>query len=342
MSSAPFQSTTIPRKRHYDSEEFMTTDTEPSPVTPPKLRRILAKYPDQNSISGLPPGSTELSSSKSSSHSHPALDSIDLLRNRNISFRILRENVLQRDEIARMDGKSLIIDDIYDMNGNINLLAWPLTIKISEVPPKIQIAKALVVPTRILRSQRPSSSPASSKHPTPTSTPAPTSAPTVSHVYSLPPPPLALPVAIPPSTSSTRKVKAKSKPKPSASAIPTSVTIIKTEPTVVQIQPYKKLPCRGDTIQMRIAKLQADPWSDPLKLTAKSVYCLGCQKKVCLDKRFDYYPGFWETHKKRCPGVQRGRPPPSLPSLPPFPQEQETTMLSQIQTTPVALSPKLQ
>lgn len=83
---------------------------------------------------------------------------------------------------------------------------------------------------------------------------------------------------------------------------------MKTDPELCQIPPYKKLPSRGDSVQKRIAKLQADPWSDASKLTAKSVFCIGCQKSVCLDKRFDYYPGFWETHKRRCPFVQNGTP----------------------------------
>ncbi|KIK61868.1 hypothetical protein GYMLUDRAFT_557977 [Collybiopsis luxurians FD-317 M1] len=186
---------------------------------------------------------------------------------------------------------------------------------------RVPIAKAQVMPTRVLRSQRQSNSPSLSKPSTPTPTPATTPAPTA-------PPPPPPPAPAPPltivlpffnstSTSKTRKTKEKPKPKPAACAPPTSTSapipaapIVKTEPLPAQIQPYKKLPCRGDTVQMRIAKLQADLWSDPSKLTAKSVYCLGCQKKVCLDKRFDYYPGFWETHKKRCPGVQSGMPPP--------------------------------
>lgn len=87
-----------------------------------------------------------------------------------------------------------------------------------------------------------------------------------------------------------------------------STVTVKEESVPVKIQPYKKLPCRGDSVQTRIAKLQADPWSDASKLTAKSVFCRGCLKQVCLDKRFDYYPGFWETHKRRCQYVQRGQP----------------------------------
>ncbi|KAF9059095.1 hypothetical protein BDP27DRAFT_1342151 [Rhodocollybia butyracea] len=282
----------IPQKRKLDLDDSyaftngndQTTTGDVPTATPPKLRRILAKYPDQNSFNRSSPDIEERYNSKSVVDSHLAFESLDAImkHHRKTSFRILRANLLQRDAIARMDDRAYIIDDIYDMNGEINSLAWPLTVQVPIEPFKPKTITPPIIPTRVLRSRlRPSSSPASSRGPTP--------------IPTIPP--------APPIPSPLTRAPSEKPPKPS----PLPPSSVKTESTTAKVQPYKRLPCRGDTIQMRIAKLQADPWSDVSKLTAKTVFCVGCEKQVSLDKRFDYYPGFWETHKRRCPFVLSGK-----------------------------------
>ncbi|KAJ3788253.1 hypothetical protein GGU10DRAFT_330941 [Lentinula aff. detonsa] len=255
-----------PQKRKLDSGELSINipnnrnvlticDDHEFTVKPPKLRRILAKH--SNDI---------FSDTSFSNTSEPSfLESVTE-----------RINLLHRDATAQMDKPAHIIEDIYDINGEEDKLAWPLN-----VPPKEHV---IIAPN-----QRHSSSPLASKSPTP----LPSAPPTITLAATRLDEPLELS-----SSSSTS----------SSTSLPTlAAPVVKTEAEAGQIPPYKKLPSRGDSVQKRIAKLQADPWSDPLKLTAKSVFCVGCQKSVCLDKRFDYYPGFWETHKRRCPFVQNGK-----------------------------------
>ena len=69
--------------------------------------------------------------------SHSAIESINAIikHYRKTSFRILRVNLLQRDAIARMDGKACTIDDIYDMEGEVNKLAWPVCVPKDPLPP---------------------------------------------------------------------------------------------------------------------------------------------------------------------------------------------------------------
>lgn len=68
--------------------------------------------------------------------SHSALETINAIMKhyRKTSFRILRVNLLQRDAIAQIDGKPGIIDDIYDMEGEVNKLAWPISVPKDPLP----------------------------------------------------------------------------------------------------------------------------------------------------------------------------------------------------------------
>ncbi|KAJ3933798.1 MAG: hypothetical protein NXY57DRAFT_776573 [Lentinula lateritia] len=293
----------VPQKRKMELEglsindnntgnDFMNIDDHLMTVKPPKLRRILAKYPEEDSSANFSSHNVESYFLESVAQSHSTIQSIETITEhyRKISFRILRINLLHRDATARMDKQPHIIDDIYDINGEENKLAWPLNMPPKEpviIAPKPRAADIPIHSTRVLRSsQRQStSSPSTSKSSTPV------------------PPALESPIIIPLGTTSKDTLESSASPLPSPEAL-----VVKTDPELCQIPPYKKLPSRGDSVQKRIAKLQADPWSDASKLTAKSVFCIGCQKSVCLDKRFDYYPGFWETHKRRCPFVQNGTP----------------------------------
>ncbi|KAJ3980131.1 hypothetical protein F5890DRAFT_1557985 [Lentinula detonsa] len=288
MSSSLFHAS-APQKRKLDSGELSINipnnrnvlticDDHQTTVKPPKLRRILAKhsndiFSDTSSSDTLEPFFLE---SVTESHSTSEI------------------NLLHRDATAQMDKPAHIIEDIYDINGEEDKLAWPLNVPPKEhviIAPKPRAADVPVNSTRVLRSsQRHSSSPLASKSPTP----IPSAPPTIILAATR----LDEPLELSSSSSSSS----------SPTSLPTlAAPVVKTEAEAGQIPPYKKLPSRGDSVQKRIAKLQADPWSDPLKLTAKSVFCVGCQKSVCLDKRFDYYPGFWETHKRRCPFVQNGK-----------------------------------
>ncbi|KAF9261316.1 hypothetical protein L218DRAFT_502421 [Marasmius fiardii PR-910] len=62
-----------------------------------------------------------------------------------------------------------------------------------------------------------------------------------------------------------------------------------------------------DREEIRKAKLENDPWSDKTRLTAKSVFCLGCRRDIKLDRRNDYYPGLWLKHRGLCRGIARAR-----------------------------------
>ncbi|KAJ3760808.1 hypothetical protein EV360DRAFT_68373 [Lentinula raphanica] len=280
--------TSAPQKRKLDSEELdlytpntrndlTISDDHRTTMKPPKLRRILTKYSKDKLL--------EISFS----------DTLEPSLLQSVTERL---NLLHRDATAQTDKTAHTIEDIYDINGEEDVLAWPLNVPPKApvvIPPKPRATDIPVQPTRVLRSSvRNSSSPLSSK----SSTPIPLQLPTVVFPVTTTPE-VSVPLETPPLPLP---------PPPSDPVSAPAVVAVKTEYEADQaIPPYKRLPSRGDCVQKRIAKLQADPWSDPSKLTPKSVYCIGCQKSVCLDKRFDYYPGFWETHKRRCPFVQSGK-----------------------------------
>ncbi|KAF9269549.1 hypothetical protein L218DRAFT_1072377 [Marasmius fiardii PR-910] len=62
-----------------------------------------------------------------------------------------------------------------------------------------------------------------------------------------------------------------------------------------------------DREEQRKAKLENDPWSDKTRLTPKSVFCLGCERFIRLDRRNDYYPGLWLKHRELCHGIARAK-----------------------------------
>ncbi|KAJ3725145.1 hypothetical protein C8R42DRAFT_660641 [Lentinula raphanica] len=309
--SLSLSQTSAPQKRKLDSEELdlytpnirndlTISDDHRTTMKPPKLRRILTKYSKDKLLETSFSDTLEPSLLQSVTESHSTLESLDTIIDhyRKISFRILRLNLLHRDVTAQTDKTAHTIGDIYDINGEEDVLAWPLNVPPKApvvIPPKPRATDIPIQPTRVLRSSvRNSSSPFSSK----SSTPIPLQAPAV-----------VIPVTTIPEVSVPLETPPLPLPPPPSDPVSApAVVAVKTEYDADQaIPPYKRLPSRGDCVQKRIAKLQADPWSDPSKLTPKSVYCIGCQKSVCLDKRFDYYPGFWETHKRRCPFVQSGK-----------------------------------
>ena len=61
-------------------------------------------------------------------------------------------------------------------------------------------------------------------------------------------------------------------------------------------------------IDHRIHRLLIDEWAK--KVHAKWVLCGGCKKQISLDKRFEFYRGFWDKHRKRCPVINSGVPAP--------------------------------
>ncbi|KAG7086959.1 hypothetical protein E1B28_002876 [Marasmius oreades] len=94
---------------------------------------------------------------------------------------------------------------------------------------------------------------------------------------------------------------------------PTTFNHLVTQPTKSTVAqdtvPPSPTTKRFRTSAERKAELQADPWLDPTKVTAKKVRCLGCGNDVKLDMRegSDYYPARWNKHKKSCRYVQEGR-----------------------------------
>ncbi|KAG1776963.1 hypothetical protein EV702DRAFT_1197630 [Suillus placidus] len=48
-------------------------------------------------------------------------------------------------------------------------------------------------------------------------------------------------------------------------------------------------------------ELENDEYTDDVQPT--SIRCRGCQKAISLDKRFRYYPGLWDKHRGKCPGI---------------------------------------
>ncbi|KAJ7116860.1 hypothetical protein C8R44DRAFT_738733 [Mycena epipterygia] len=55
----------------------------------------------------------------------------------------------------------------------------------------------------------------------------------------------------------------------------------------------------------RRALLVNDPWT--LAVELNHVVCRGCERSIKLDGRSRYYPGLWQKHRGRCPGIQEGR-----------------------------------
>ncbi|KAF5361195.1 hypothetical protein D9758_009025 [Tetrapyrgos nigripes] len=78
-----------------------------------------------------------------------------------------------------------------------------------------------------------------------------------------------------------------------------------TPPPRVSRPRKRKGRCRTEA--ERKASLESDPWSDPARLTSKSVFCVGCKKDIKLDKRNEYYPGLWLKHRRLCPGIRSAR-----------------------------------
>ncbi|KAJ7132554.1 hypothetical protein C8R44DRAFT_731210 [Mycena epipterygia] len=54
----------------------------------------------------------------------------------------------------------------------------------------------------------------------------------------------------------------------------------------------------------RRALLVNDPWT--LTVELNHVICRGCERSIKLDGRSRYYPGLWQKHRGRCPGIQQG------------------------------------
>lgn len=48
----------------------------------------------------------------------------------------------------------------------------------------------------------------------------------------------------------------------------------------------------------RKAILEADPFGR--EVTPKTIVCNGCDKRIQLDRRSDYYPGLWVKHRDKC------------------------------------------
>lgn len=48
----------------------------------------------------------------------------------------------------------------------------------------------------------------------------------------------------------------------------------------------------------RKAILEADPCGRDV--TPKTIICNGCDKRIQLDRRSDYYPGLWVKHRDKC------------------------------------------
>ncbi|KAG2338405.1 hypothetical protein BDR05DRAFT_969228, partial [Suillus weaverae] len=51
----------------------------------------------------------------------------------------------------------------------------------------------------------------------------------------------------------------------------------------------------------RKQELENDEYTEDVQPT--SVRCCGCQKVISLDKRRRYYPGLWDKHRGKCPGI---------------------------------------
>ncbi|KAG1780954.1 hypothetical protein EV702DRAFT_1076529 [Suillus placidus] len=51
----------------------------------------------------------------------------------------------------------------------------------------------------------------------------------------------------------------------------------------------------------RKQELEDDEYTEDVQFT--SVRCCGCQKVISLDKRRRYYPGLWDKHRGKCPGI---------------------------------------
>ncbi|KIK95064.1 hypothetical protein PAXRUDRAFT_141569 [Paxillus rubicundulus Ve08.2h10] len=57
------------------------------------------------------------------------------------------------------------------------------------------------------------------------------------------------------------------------------------------------------TENQRKLELEEDEYTSDV--TATSVVCVGCNKKISLDKRSRYYPGLWLKHRGKCPDIEK-------------------------------------
>lgn len=64
-------------------------------------------------------------------------------------------------------------------------------------------------------------------------------------------------------------------------------------------------PRRKNTMDERERKrmLEEDEWTGSVE--THSVVCMGCKRKVSLDKRSRYYPGLWTKHRGKCMEIKR-------------------------------------
>ncbi|KAG1734114.1 hypothetical protein EDB19DRAFT_1728259 [Suillus lakei] len=58
---------------------------------------------------------------------------------------------------------------------------------------------------------------------------------------------------------------------------------------------------RRKTEDERKEGLENDQYTEDVQPT--SVRCRGCQKTIKLDRRSRYYPGLWDKHRGKCPGI---------------------------------------
>ncbi|KAG2342469.1 hypothetical protein BDR05DRAFT_1060209 [Suillus weaverae] len=73
-----------------------------------------------------------------------------------------------------------------------------------------------------------------------------------------------------------------------------------TEPAAYCMPEFKPCPpARGTTCAE--SGIEHDRHADDVQPT--SIWCRGWQKAISLDKRFRYYPGLWDKHRGKCPGI---------------------------------------
>ncbi|KAF9457572.1 hypothetical protein BDZ94DRAFT_200101 [Collybia nuda] len=73
--------------------------------------------------------------------------------------------------------------------------------------------------------------------------------------------------------------------------------------TAVKAPPPRKRKKYATDMVERKMLLEADEWGR--EATAKSIVCQGCDKRIRLDKRNDYYPGLWTKHRDKCKEIIR-------------------------------------
>ncbi|KIL58894.1 hypothetical protein M378DRAFT_170083 [Amanita muscaria Koide BX008] len=60
---------------------------------------------------------------------------------------------------------------------------------------------------------------------------------------------------------------------------------------------------RDERAKKRRTVFQQDPWAALVEPT--QVRCGACGTLIQLDKRRKFYPGLWNNHRARCPGIDR-------------------------------------